>query len=349
MLMSLSLILLTITVPSGARLTRRGRLGTSAAADLVATIAGFTLAIIAARRGAGAYSLAIQYVCGFAVRAVWINLAAFEAPRFEFQISSLKSHLITGSSLIGQKLVDFVERLAGGALLARLLGAVPLGQYTFATQISRFSTEATGSPIWAAVYVQAIRSDTASTIPMYTQLCRFLGIILLPGSIIVAAAAPHLVALFLGPQWAPAAVVLRVVLPTYALSTVCAQVGALLLAHGRSDLVLWSSCITSAGRIAAIISGYWFGLIGVAVGVSIANLLYCVLIQALAMRVIDCRPWQLVSGLVGPFAAAVAGAGAFLFARSLLGVSSASTLLSRTWLWRGWSPWSFWRSSISGV
>jgi PST family polysaccharide transporter len=328
MLMSVSLILLTITVPSGARLTRRGRLGTSAAADLVATVAGFTLAIIAARRGAGAYSLAIQYVCGFAVRAVWINLAAFEAPKFEFQMSSLKSHLITGSSLIGQKLVDFVERLSGSALLARLLGAVPLGQYTFATQISRFSTEATGSPIWAAVYVHAIRNDTPSTIPMYTQLCRFLGILLLPGSIIVAAAAPHLVALFLGPQWAPAAVVLRVVLPTYALSTVCAQVGALLLAHGRSDLVLWSSCITSAGRIIAIISGYWFGLLGIAIGVSIANLLYCVLIQALAMRVIDCRPGQLVSGLVGPFAAAIGGAGAFLFSRSFLGAGSASTLLA---------------------
>jgi PST family polysaccharide transporter len=327
-LMSISLILMTITVASSARLTRRGRLGTGAAADLVATMSGFALAIISARHGAGAYSLAIQYVSGFAVRSIWINLAVFERPRFEFQLSSLKSHLITGSSLIGQKLVDFVERLTGAGLLTRLLGAVSLGQYTFSTQVARFSTEAAGNPIWAAIYVQAIRNDARSTLPLYTQLCRFLGILLLPGAVIVATAAPHLVALFLGHQWMPAAVVLRFLLPTYALAAISAQVGALLLAHGRNDLVLWSSCLASIGRIFAIVSGYWLGMTGVALGVAAANIFYCLVIQTLAIRVIDSRPLQLVAGLVGPLVASVAGSAAFLVATAWLGASAGSVLTS---------------------
>jgi O-antigen/teichoic acid export membrane protein len=327
-LMSVSLILMTITVSSSARLTRRGQLGTGAAADLVATVSGFVLAIIAARHGAGAYSLAIQYVSGFAVRSTWINLAAFERPRFEFQLSSLKSHLITGSSLIGQKLVDFIERLTGAGMLTRLLGSASLGQYTFSTQVARFSTEATGNPIWAAIYVQAIRNDARSTLPLYTQLCRFLGILLLPGAVIVATAAPHLVALFLGHQWMPAAFVLRFLLPTYALVAISAQVGALLLAHGRNDLVLWSSCLGSAGRIIAIAAGFWIGLTGVALGVAAANIFYCFVIQTLAIRVIDSRPLQLVAGLMGPCAAAVAGSVAFLAGTAWLGAGAASVLIS---------------------
>jgi O-antigen/teichoic acid export membrane protein len=327
-LMSVSLILMTVTVPSGARLTRRGRLGTGAAADLFATSIGFVLAVLSAQRGAGAYSLAIQYVCGFAIRAIWINAAVFEMPKFEFQLSSLTSHLLIGSSLIGQKLVDFAERLSGGALLARLLGAASLGQYTFSTQVARFSTESAGNPTWAAIYVQSIRNGVRLTVPLYIQLSRFLSILLLPGSMIVAAAAPTLVALFLGAKWAPAAIVLQIVLPSYALNVISAQVGALLLAHGRNDVVLCSSAITSLGRILAIISGYWVGLTGVAYGVAFANLAYCVVIQVLANRVIDCRPRQLVGGLKGPFVAAVTGSAAYIGAASSFGAGVKSTLAS---------------------
>ncbi len=320
-LMSISLVLMTSSVTSVARLTRRGRLGTLAAADLSANCVGFALAIVFARRGAGAYSLAVQYVSGFAVRAVWINLAAFRAPRAEFRLAVLRGHLATGGSMLGQRLVDFVERLTGNALFDRLLGAAPLGQYTFSTQVSRFSTEALGNPVWSAIYVQSIRLDVATAVRLHAQLFRFMAILLLPASMLVAAAAPDLVTLFLGPAWAETGLVIRIILPTYAAASISSQVGALLLARGRNDVVLWSACVASAGRIAAIASGYWLGLAGIAFGVAAANVVYCVILNVLAKRAIGLRPLELASGLLGPLLAGASAAASFLLLRGLCGSS----------------------------
>ena len=219
---------------------------------------------------------------------------------------------MTGGSLIGQKLVDFTERLAGNVLFAGLLGPVSLGRYTFSTQLSRFSVEAAGNPAWAAIYAQALRGGLTGRSPFYTQLCRFMGILLLPGTLLIAAAAPHLVSLLLGAAWMQAALIIRVILPTYAAVAISAQVGALLLAHGRNDIVLWSSCLASAGRVLAIASGYWLGPAGVAIGVAAANLIYCVVVQSLAARIVDCRPAELLQALAGPLAAGAAGAAVLL-------------------------------------
>jgi PST family polysaccharide transporter len=61
-ILSISIVFLVLGVPPSARLARRKDLGTIAAADLVANLAGAALAIFLALSNAGAWSLIAQYL-----------------------------------------------------------------------------------------------------------------------------------------------------------------------------------------------------------------------------------------------------------------------------------------------
>ena len=320
--MSLSLVLYSMTVTAAARLTRGGRIAVSAACDLASTTAGIVVAISCAYDGLGASSFAVQYVAAMGVRAVWLNCAAFQRPRLEFQLKALRSHLTTSGSIIGQNLVDLGERLAGNALISFTLGASGLGYYTFSTQIAKFIADAGGNPIWAALYVKALHGSRQATLHTYEQTCRVFGSILIPASILGAAAAPDFMHLLLGPAWSEAATVFRIILPLYAASVICSRVGALLLAYGRNDVTFLSYCVLSAGRLAAIVICARWGLIWVAAGVDIALAIYCFVIMRLAAKVTEIRPMRLFGSLVWPFAAGVFAAAIFLITSALFGSSS---------------------------
>jgi O-antigen/teichoic acid export membrane protein len=109
--LSLSFVLVTVSVLPSARLTRQGRLVVFAGADLSSAIVGALVAVTLAASGWGAKSLAAQYLTTVLIRAVILNAVAFVKPTFVFELSSLRYHLSTGSSLLGGRLSDFAGRL----------------------------------------------------------------------------------------------------------------------------------------------------------------------------------------------------------------------------------------------
>lgn len=327
-LMSTSLIFMTLTIPAGARLTRRGQLATGATSDLIASVLGSVIAVIFASQGAGAGSLAVQYVIAFAMKAILINYAAFEMPDFVLRLSSLRPHFATGATIIGTKLVDFIERLGGNALLTSMLGTSFLGYYSFSTQISKTATEAPASPVWAVLYVNALSGDRERTACALIQLCRLLGLVLLPGSIVAAVLAPQTMMLVLGPKWVPAATVLAIILPSYAANAIFSQFGALLLAYGRNDVAFWSTCLISAGRLIALSTAGIFGIYGVAIGVAAANFCYCFTIMVFAANIVCIEPVIFLRSFAGPVVCGMIAGAAVLTTYIAIGPSLAEFLLS---------------------
>jgi PST family polysaccharide transporter len=317
-LMSVAVIGVTLgTVPS-ARLDRRGRLLMGPGSELAAMVAGFVAAIGFALAGAGVFSLAAQFVSVAAVRAVVLNLAAFRLPTRRFRPNLLRTHLSTGGAQITLRLLDLCDRLASNAVLQRTIGIESLGYYGFGTQISRFITESVSNPCWLLLYLQAVRDDTAKTRRLHVRTCRVLGLLLLPASMIGAAAAPGLVGAVLGSRWLAASEVIQLTLPFFALSTISAQSGPLLLACGRYSIVLRTQGIGAALRLAFAAAGGWIGLRGIAIGLD-ASLLLQSVILLLGTRGncgIALRP--VLVQLVGPAVAGVCAVAAFLALSSAL-------------------------------
>ena len=133
-LLSISPMMIALSALPNANLTRQGRLVVFAGADLASAIVGACVGVALAASGAGAASLAAQYVTYYTLRAIILNSFAFVRPALQFQLSAVLGHLSMGSALLGIKLSDFSGRLIKNVLYGRAFGAAGLGLYTFADQ-----------------------------------------------------------------------------------------------------------------------------------------------------------------------------------------------------------------------
>jgi O-antigen/teichoic acid export membrane protein len=327
-LLSLSLVFLVLSVPAGARLTRRRNLGVGAASELAANLIGAAIAVVLAFEGAGAWSLVAQYLSTYAIRAVALNITAFEMPGFEFSMSSIRPHMASGGLLIGTRLTEYLGRVGENILIDRIFGTALLGSFTFANQVSRFAAETVGNVSWATLYVQALTSDRASVVDIHRRLCRMLAAILFPTTLLAAAAAPELIDWLLGPKWVDLSLMLRVFLPMSALSIIAVQVGPVLLAIDRFEIHFWCSAGLGVGRVLVVLAGLWVGLAGVIYGLASVSLLHFAALLFFAKQSTGCRPLPMLRGLVGPAISSLVAAGSCLLALRLLSSGASSTLLS---------------------
>jgi O-antigen/teichoic acid export membrane protein len=327
-LLSLSLVFLTLSVVPGSRLIRRKHLGTMAFAELAANIGGAIIAVTMAWHGAGAWSLAAQYVAIFAVRATILNSAAFQFPTAEFSLARLRPHLVSGGILVASRMFEYAGRATENFLIDRIFGTALLGSYNFGNQVSKFVTEAASGVVWATLYVQALSEDKSRVIVLHRQLCRLLGVALFPTTFLAAAAAPELIIWMLGPKWPDLAFLFRIFLPLYALSAICMQTGPLLLAYGRFQIWFWCMVGFSLGRVLAVGLGYWVGLEGAVYGVALVTLSFCFAMLVIPAQVTGCRPLPVLAGLVRPAISSGVAAAAFLVFKAALSQNIVGALLS---------------------
>jgi O-antigen/teichoic acid export membrane protein len=327
-ILSLSLIFLVLSVSPTARLNRRKNLAVGAAAELSANLIGAAIALTLAITGAGAWSLVVQYVTIYLTRSLVLNAAAFSIPAFEFSMSAIRPHMVTGGILIGARLSDHAGRVAENILIDRIFGTALLGSYTFANQIAKFAGESVGNITWATLYVQSLTSNKASVVELHRQLCRLMAAILFPATLLAAAAAPELIDLLLGPKWVGLTFLLRVLLPVSALTMVATQVGAILLANGRYEIQFWCTTGNSLGRLLAVCAGPWIGLTGAIYGQAVVALFYFAAMLVLSGPATGCRPLPLLRALFGPAISSLAAAGACIATLRAFPTSPGLTLTS---------------------
>jgi PST family polysaccharide transporter len=273
-LLAVSFLFVTGSVLPYARLTRERRLAAISGADLAGNLVGAVIAFVLALDGAGALSLAVQYVALYFVRGCVLNLLAFVRPSLVFRPSMLKTHVSTGSALVCCRLVDFAGRFVENLVFGRCFGPAALGTFTFANQVPRFVCEAASGPLWGALYAHALREDDAHLVALHAKLMYILGLLLAPVAFLTAAVVPGLILRTLGPAWSDAATILSILIPFYALSTAASQGGALLFARGEGWTVFRLLLLLVVARVAAVLPGPWLGPYGVAWGIGVAQVLF---------------------------------------------------------------------------
>jgi O-antigen/teichoic acid export membrane protein len=316
--LSLALIAIAASALPSANLTRERRLVVFATADVVSAIVGAVVAVALAASGAGAKSLAVQYVVYYTLRAIVLNSVAFVRPTLQFNISALRGHLSTGSALLSMRLADFSGRMGENILYGRAFGTAGLGVFTFANQAPRFICEAASGPIWAALYAHALREEERQVEKAHFNLVRLLASIVFPVAALLSATAPEILGAILGPKWDQASELLRILIPFYAMNVVAGQSGAVLLARNRGWVLFWISLGLTIGRLAAVSAGPWIGESGVAlaIGAAIAANAIVMLEIPLYSRSTGERKFSLLRETFEPLvSSAAAGVICFMLAR----------------------------------
>lgn len=288
-----------------ALLLRRLRFARVAGVETAALAGGGLVGAGMAIAGWGVWSLVAQSLIGAALTAaLMIVLSGFNPlgrgarPR----AALLKDLAGFSAPLAGYNLLNYVSRNIDDILIGRFLGAEALGYYSMAYRVMMYPLQKVSGVVGRVSFptFAALQYDLERVRRAYVRAAQYIALITFPMMAAVMTAAPEFTRVLFGPGWGPV-VPLIVILSLAGMSgSIATTVGSILLARGRSDLMLKWEMASSAGFVLAILSGLPWGLTGVAVAYTMMSLILWPISHYIANRQIDLATGAFFHALLPP-------------------------------------------------
>jgi O-antigen/teichoic acid export membrane protein len=267
--MALNLPLAGLTAVPSALLKRDFRMDRMFVADTANMLVTFAVVVPLAVAGWGALALAWSWVAGQV--ATTVLLLSYRPARFwpGWNKAEARRLLAFGLPLAGMQLLGMAVLNVDYITVGRLLGAVALGFYMLAFNISGWPINVLGYVINSVSLpgFSRLRNDGAAMPAVFPRSLRLVATITLPVCFIIGALAHPAVGAIYGERWAPAAsalVGLSVLAAGRILETL---VGDFLIALGRTRAVLLAELpwlIALTGTLILVAPRYGIAGVGVA-------------------------------------------------------------------------------------
>jgi PST family polysaccharide transporter len=241
-------------------------------AQLVAGVAAVTAALL----GAGAWSIVIQTVLQGAIGAAILWHYSDWRPTLEFHLGTLRSLSVFGISMVGIDVLIVIQQQADNFLVGRSLGAAALGIYALAFRFYFVVVDVTMSSMSSVALstFARVQRDLAATRRVFFSATRLTTLLALPIFAGMTVVAPEMVSVLVGDTWDAAAPVLRALSPSGLILCLTYLDRSLIVALGRPRLALGVTAIGVALRLVGYVVGVQFGVVGVAVGLSVTSIIY---------------------------------------------------------------------------
>lgn len=240
-----------------------------AAVDLPAYAAGFAVAVVAALRGAGVYSLIFGSLTTAAVGTVllWVFVSRGWRPKRVLQIRGIVDFLKFGAYTVGNNIIGTIISQVDIILGGRILGTASIGMYSVPKSLSMRVSQAV-NPIVTLVGMPVMakaQDDVGLLRNVYLQTMRMVASVNFPIYVAMGLFAPELVRVLLGEKWIDAVPLLQVFAWWGLLRATGNPVGSLLMAVGRADLAFKWNVVWLFITPPAVWIGSLFGAFGMAI------------------------------------------------------------------------------------
>lgn len=302
-----------------ARLRRSMRFRELAMADGARAIVDALVTVTLAILGARYWSLVGGYAAGVGTAAAF---AVYQAPTgLQWPRLAIIGETATRArQILTSSVASFLYGSADVVIGGRLLGAAAVGAYSFAGTIAsapRDKLVATLARVTPSIF-GAIGSDPARTRSYVESLTQVLAITIFPIMGGIAATAPTLVPLVLGPQWDASVVPLQFLCISAAFMGVNVLVPQVLLAAGNARSVARNSILSLSVYVPLfyLFARAW-GVAGLAAAWALANPVLNAWLVVLMCRTIHLPLGRYARLVVPPLVATIAMAIAVTFASAL--------------------------------
>jgi O-antigen/teichoic acid export membrane protein len=254
-----------------ATLVRELRFRPLAIADAAAPAIALVAAIAAALAGWGYWSLVVQQLALalallvlFAIAARWLPGLPHRAP--------MRGLVSFGSNIVASQLIGYVANNVDSVLIGVRFGAGPLGIYNRAFHLLMTPLNQVRTPLTSvALPVLSRLADDGRRFGDFVARGQVaLGYTLVVGLAIVIGTAEPLTLLLLGERWALVEPILRLLAVAGVFQTLAFVGYWVYLARGLTGDLVRYSLVSAAIKIACIVVGSLWGVLGVAVGYAIA-------------------------------------------------------------------------------
>jgi O-antigen/teichoic acid export membrane protein len=207
--------------------------------EVAAIALGASLAMITAYKGGGVFALIWGSLATAAARSCLLASWGWREwhPSFQFAWNEVKGFKRFGLYQMGERSINYFTSRMDQLIIGRLLGAGPLGYYSFAYNlvfqpvlIINGVINKVAFPIFSKVQDDIPRLQNA-----YLRIFKTLGMLIAPIMLGLAATAPLLIPLIFGPQWQPSVILIQLLAGVAWSRSISSPLASLMLARGRAD------------------------------------------------------------------------------------------------------------------
>lgn len=304
--LALTVPLSSVAAVQQALMERDSQFRALARIEAISAAAGVAVALAVAAHGGEVWSLACQMLTSTALTAVQSWRASRWRPRLLFDMAELRALFgFTGNYALFQ-FINYLQRNADSAIIGKVLGSATLGLYSMASKVMQFPLQnITG--VATRVLLPAMSRRQHSATELGTLFVR-------SGTAIAVVTAPLMAGLYFlrepfvelafGPHWHEAAALLQWLAPVGFIQSINAPAGAVMLALGKTGLMLQLAVLNAAVQVACLATAVRWGAQGVAAGYLLANLLIFVPALACVVGMLKLPPLAVLAELGKPLLAA---------------------------------------------
>jgi PST family polysaccharide transporter len=202
------------------------------------------------------------------VIAVMMLWASRRAAVPNLHLGELREILPFSLKIFGSNALAFLSRNTDNILIGRFLGVGALSLYSMSYRVLVIPVQMIGQTVNRVVFpIFARLQDRVDLVAR--GLLRAMDVLALAAiapMVLVSVAAPELIELVLGREWAPAAPILTVLAIAGAKETVFYVTGPLMRAMGAGNLIVRYEVLATVVQVGGIVAGLNFGVLGVAWG-----------------------------------------------------------------------------------
>lgn len=255
-----------------ADLLRNLKFSRLAAADVLSPVVGVSVAIVAALAGWGYWALVVQQLTQGLVLLVAAVIMSRWWPGLPRRGAEMGGLVKFGSNLVATQLIGYVSNNLDSVVIGARFGAAPLGLYNRSFQLLMSPLSQLRAPTTnVALPVLSKLSDEPERYSYFLARGQLaLGYSLITGLGVVIGASEPLTDVLLGEMWTDVAPLLRLLAVAGVFQTL-AYVGYwVYLSRGLTSQLLRYTLVTATIKIACILIGSIWGVVGVAAGYALA-------------------------------------------------------------------------------
>jgi O-antigen/teichoic acid export membrane protein len=291
-LLCVGMSLRSLTIVSEYLLTRDLAFRRLAIVEILSFGTGFAgVSIIGGLSGAGIWALAAGQVAYCGLKSLLLIVCRRHPARPLLSLPLLREmgYYATGFGC-GSSMATASHEI-DKILLGRLMDSTMLGIYGRSIQLFLMPTVLLGQVVDRVLFsvLASVNSDPARVQKAMRGGTAFFSLIILPGSVVIAALAPELVRVLLGPGWTQVVEPLQVLCMGMYMRTAVKVSEGIVRAQGAVFHRLYYYGVSTAFVAAGTAIGYRWGLIGVTIGNVFATAVFFILMTRLSLRYAQVR------------------------------------------------------------
>jgi PST family polysaccharide transporter len=284
-----------------------------AIADIAGTIAGGTVALLGAHIGWGYWALVWQVIATDLVTAV-ILIVLVRPPRPNFKLNLLRETLGFSSRVMTGNLISFTVQNIDTVLIGRYMSALSVAYYSLAYRVLTTPVQMIGQVVTRVLFpaISRARHRDQPVAPLIYRSVQSISLISFPLMAFIAVSSRQSVPIVLGDEWLAVIPILAIFAISGARQSVTTINTSVMMGMGRADITLKFSFVAAAVQVSGIVIGLQYGIVGVAVGFTVAGFALTPVICVLQKRIASFEYRHQALAVLPAIHASVWSSGAYL-------------------------------------